>query len=90
MKESSAVEIIWYDEDKVIDQSLHEEVTQSFHEKQDEIFVRVSDKSSFNNSVINDNYYLSKRKQKVLSPLFEDEIDQLLKGHAIAQAKADL
>jgi len=32
---------------------------------------------------------LSKRKHKVLSPMSEDEIDQLLKGHAIAQAKAD-
>ena len=128
IKESSAVEIIWYEEDKVIDQSLHEEVIQSFHEKQDDIFVQVSEKSSFNNSVVNhnldsliamsyeddqqcfqvsedqdchsnfscfemlfqeDNTCLSKRKQKVLSPLSEDEIDQLLKGHAIAQAKAD-
>ena len=37
-----------------------------------------------------DNYYLSKRKQKAFSSLSEDEIDQLLKGHVIAQAKADL
>ena len=37
-----------------------------------------------------DNHYLSKIKQKVLSPLSEDEIDQLLKGHVTAQAKADL
>ena len=63
MKESSAVEIIWNEEDKVIDpnvlisleQSFHEEVIQSVHEKQDEIFVQVSEKSSFNNSVITDN-----------------------------------
>ena len=32
---------------------------------------------------------LSKGKQKVLSPLSEDEIDQLLKGHATTQAKAN-
>ena len=37
-----------------------------------------------------DNYHLSKRKQKALSPLSEDEIDQLLKCHVTAQAKADL
>ena len=37
-----------------------------------------------------DNHCLSKRKQKSLSPLSEDEIDQLLKGHVTAQAKADL
>ena len=37
-----------------------------------------------------DNRYLSKRKQKVLSPLSEDEIDQLLHGYVPAQAKADL
>ena len=37
-----------------------------------------------------DNTCLSKRKQKVLSPLFENEIDQLLKGHITAQANADL
>lgn len=36
-----------------------------------------------------DNYHFSKRKQKVLSPLFEDEIDQLLKSHVTAQANAD-
>lgn len=41
MKESSIVEIIWNEEDKVIDQSLHEEVIQSFHGKQDGIFVQV-------------------------------------------------
>ena len=63
MKENSTVEIIWNEEDRVIDpnllisleQSLHEEVIQSVHEKQDEIFVQASEKSSFNNSVINDN-----------------------------------
>ena len=37
-----------------------------------------------------DNHCLSKIKQKELSPLSEDEIDQLLKGHVTAQAKADL
>ena len=36
------------------------------------------------------NNCLSKRKQKVLSPLSEDEIDQILKGHVIAQANAGL
>ncbi|MCY6524817.1 hypothetical protein, partial [Actinobacillus pleuropneumoniae] len=49
--------------DKVIDpnvlisleQSLHGQVIQSIHEKQEEIFVQVSEKYSFNNSVINDN-----------------------------------
>ena len=30
---------------------------------------------------IEDNHCLSKRKQRVLSPLSEDEIDQLLHGH---------
>ena len=104
IKERFAIEIIWNEEDKVIDpnvlisleQSLHEEVIQSVHEKQDEIFVQVSEKSSFNNSMINDdliamsyedNHCLRKRKQKVLSPLSEDEIDQNLKGHLTAQAK---
>jgi len=37
-----------------------------------------------------DNHCLSKRKQKVLSPLSEDEIDQLLHSHVPAQAKVDL
>ena len=37
-----------------------------------------------------DNYCLNKRKQKVLSLLSEDEIDQLLKGHVTAQANAGL
>jgi len=62
MKESSVVEIIWNEEVKVIypsvlislEQSLHEEIIQSFYEKQDEIFVQVSEKYSFNNSVVND------------------------------------
>jgi len=123
MKESSVVEIIWNEEDKVINRSLHEEVMQSFHGKQDEIFVQVSEKSSFNHNLDSliamsyeddqqcfqvledrdchsdfscfemlfqeDKTCLSKRKQKVLSPLSEDEIDQLLKGHVIAQAKAN-
>ena len=39
---------------------------------------------------IEDNHCLSKRKQTVLSPLSEDEIDQLLHGHVPTQAKADL
>jgi len=126
MKESSTVEIIWNEEDRVIDQSLHEEVIHPFHGKQDEIFVQVIEKSSFNNSVIKDNLIvmsyeddqqcfqiledqdrhsglscfemlfqedsncLSKTKQKVLSPMSEDEIDQLLRSHVTAQAKADL
>ena len=51
MKESSAVEIIWYEEDRVVEQSLHEEVIQPFHEKQDEIFVQVSENSSFNHNL---------------------------------------
>ena len=37
-----------------------------------------------------DNHCLSKRKQKVLSPLSEDEIDRLPKGQVIAQANASL
>jgi len=37
-----------------------------------------------------DNYCFSKRKQKLLSLLSEDEIDQLLKSHVIAQANAGL
>ena len=37
-----------------------------------------------------DNNCLRKRKQKVLSPLSEDEIDQLLKGHVTTQANAGL
>ena len=37
-----------------------------------------------------DNHCLSKRKQKVLSPLSEDEIDQLLKGHVSVEATTDL
>ena len=56
-KERSTIEIIWNEEDRVIDPSvlislepsLHKEVIQSFYEKQDEIFVQVSEKSSFNN-----------------------------------------
>jgi len=100
--ESLVVEII----DKVFnpnvlkssEQSLHEEVIQSVHEQQDEIFVQVSDESPSNNSVINDNlsalsyednYGSSRRKQKALSPLSEEEIDQLLKGLVTAQATTD-
>lgn len=87
IKESSAVEIIG----KVLDSDVHEQ--------QGEIFVQVSDESPFNNSVINDslsalsyedNYYLSRREQEALSPLSEEEIDQLLKGLVTAQATADL
>ena len=117
IKESSVVEIIWYEEEKVIDQSLREEVIQPAHEKQDEMFVQVSEKSSFNHdldSLIAMSYEddrqcfqvsedqdchsefqeaktcLSKRKPKILSPLFEEEIDQLLKGLVTAQATTDL
>ena len=62
MKQRSVVEIIQNAENKVIDpsvlisleQSLHEEVIQSFYEKQDEIFVQVSEKSSLDNSMVND------------------------------------
>lgn len=95
MKESFDVEMVL----SSLEHSLHEAVIESVHEKQNEIFVRVSDKSSFNNSMINDNfismsygdnYCLSKRKQKALSPLSEDEIDQLLKGPVTAQAKVYL
>ena len=86
IKESSTVEII----DRVLDSDVHE--------KQGETFVQVSDESPFNSSVINDslsalsyedNYCSSRRKQKALSPLSEEEIDQLLKGHATTQAKAN-
>lgn len=129
MKESFVDEIIWNEEGNITDPSLQEEVIQSFHEKKDEIFVQASEKSSFNNSVVNDNLVamsyeddqqcfqisedqgdkdsqsgssclemlfqedntcLRKRKQKVLSPLSEDEIDQLLKGHVTTQVNADL
>ena len=104
-----SVEIIWNAEDTVIhnvspslEHSLHEEAIQSVHEKQDGTFVQVSEKSSFNNSVVNhnldnlsalsyeDNYCSSRRKQKALSPLSEEEIYQLLKGLVTTQAKADL
>lgn len=87
IKESSAVEIIG----KVLDSDVHE--------KQGEIFVQVSDEYPFNNSVINDslsaisyedNYCLSRKEQKTLSPLSEEEIDQLLKGLVTAQATIDL
>jgi len=37
-----------------------------------------------------DNYCFRKRKQKLLSPLSEDEIDQLLKCHVTAQVNAGL
>jgi len=37
-----------------------------------------------------DNTFLRKRKQKLLSPLSEDEIDQLLKGQVTAKANAGL
>ena len=37
-----------------------------------------------------DNHCLSRRKQMALSPLSEDEIDQLLKGHVPAQVNTDL
>ena len=72
--------------DPSLEHSLHEEVIQPVYAKHNEIFFQVGEKSSSNNSVINnnliamsceDNYCLSKRKQKVLSPLSEDEIDQL-------------
>ena len=39
---------------------------------------------------IEDNHCLSKRKQKVLSPLSEDEIDQLLKGQVTTKANVGL
>ena len=37
-----------------------------------------------------DNNCFSKRKQKLLPTLSEDEIDQLLKGHVTAQANVGL
>jgi len=37
-----------------------------------------------------DNQCLSRRKQKILSPLSEGEIDQLLNGHVPAQVNADM
>lgn len=37
-----------------------------------------------------ENHYLSKRKQKVLSPLSENEIDQLLNGQVTTQVNANL
>lgn len=37
-----------------------------------------------------DNHCLSKVKQKVLSPLSEGEIDQLLNSHVLAQVNADM
>ena len=55
IKESSAVEII----DKVLDSYVHE--------KQDEIFVQVSEKSSFNNSVVNHNL------DSLISMSYEDD-----------------
>jgi len=97
--------------------------------KKNEIFVQVSEKYSFDNSVVNDNFNsmsyeddqqcfqisedqgnedchsgfscfemlfqeennrLSKRKEKVVFHLSEDEIDQLLKGQVIAQTNVGL
>lgn len=62
MKEKSVVEIIWNEEDKVMDlnllmsseQSLHKEVIQLVHEKQDEIFVQVSEKTPMDEFMVDD------------------------------------
>lgn len=87
MKESSVVEIIQNEENEVIDtsvfisleQSLHEEVIQSFYEKQDEIFIQVSEKSSLDNLVVNDRSVSFEFQE--LSEVFPRMTDECDKKH---------
>ena len=85
MKESSIVEITLNEENKVInlsvlipsEQSLQEEVIQSFYEKQDEICVQVSEKYSLDDYVVNDRNVSSEfHEQFEVFPLMIDECDK--------------
>ena len=85
MKESSIVDITSNEENKFIDpsvlipseQSLHEEVIQSLYEKQDEIIVQLSEKSSLDDSEVNDrNVSFEFHEQSKVFPLMIDECDK--------------
>ena len=85
MKESFIVEVTSNEENRVIDlsvlipseQSLHEEVIHSLYEKQDEIFVQVSEKCSLDESVVDDrNVSFGFQEKSKVFPLMIDECDK--------------
>lgn len=87
MKERFFVEIILNEEHKVIDpivlisleQSLHEEVIQSFYEKKYEIFVQVSEKYFLDSLVVNDRSVSFEFQE--LSEVFPRMTDECDKKH---------
>ena len=87
MKESSVFETVQKEEDKFIDpsvlisleQSLHEEVVQSFYEKQDEIFFHVSEIFFLDNSMVNDRSVSFQFQE--LSEVFPRMTDECDKKH---------
>ena len=85
MKESSIVEVTSSEENRVIElsvlspseQSLHEEVIHSLYEKQDEIFVQVSEKCSLDESVVDDrNFSFGFQEQSEVFHLMAVECDK--------------
>ena len=99
MKENSAAEIIWDEEDKVLDPnvlmsseySLHEEVIQSAHEQQDGIFAQASEKVPLDEFMVDDrNVIVRFKKHLKLAFLMIDECDECNESMAIISYEDDL
>ena len=85
IKKSCIVEAASNEENRVIDlsflvpseKSLHKEVIHSLNEKQDEIFVQVSERVSLDETVVDDrNYSVGSQEPSEVSSLMTDEYDE--------------
>jgi len=92
MKENSAAEIIWDEEDRVLDlnvlmsaeHSLHEEVIQTAHEQQDEIVAQASKKVPLDEFMVDDkNVCVRFQKTFEVASLMIDECDECNENLAV-------
>jgi len=99
MKENSTTEIIWDEEDKILDlnvlmsanHSLHEEVIQLAHEQQDEIFDEASEKVPLDEFMVDDrNVSVRFQKTSEVAFLMIDECDECNENLAVISYDDDL
>jgi len=99
MKENSAAEIIWDEEDKFLDpdvlmsseHNIHEEVIQLAHEQQDEIFVQASEKVPLDEFMVDDrNVSVRFQETSKVAFLMIDECDECNENLAVISYEDDL
>jgi len=99
MKEDSTSEIIWDEEDRVLDpnvlmsseHSLHEEVIQSAHEHKDQIFAQASEKVPLDEFMVDDrNVSVRFQETSEVAFLMSDECDECNENLAVISYEDDL